>query len=314
MNITVVLCTYNRAYSLATTLASIAAMTMSESFEWEVLVVDNNSSDRTRRVCEEFCRRYPDHFRYLFEPQQGLSNARNAGIRNAQGEIIAFTDDDVIVETTWLQSLTAELHDGQWAGAGGRILPQGTFLRPKWLSEEALRMGGVLPLFDLGATPGPLTRPPYGANMAYKKAIFDKYGFFRTDLGRQGETLISSEDAELGFRLLKAGELLRYEPRAVVYHAVSEERLQKRYFQDWWFGLGRSSVRLSGRKPNLWKIPRPFLSILRAVFLILGKGSRWLLSLQTDQRFFFKLQIWMLAGSILEFHSQLLRRNEQIRG
>jgi GT2 family glycosyltransferase len=288
-------------------------MIMPESIEWEVLVVDNNSSDRTRLVCEEFCRNYRGRFRYLFEPRQGLSHARNAGIREARGVILAFTDDDVIVDISWLQNLTSELSEGGWAGAGGRILPQGSFPRPDWLSEEAMRMGGVLPLFDLGEITNPLTQPPYGANMAYRKAIFEKYGFFRTDLGRQGNSLMSSEDAELGFRLLTAGEPLRYVPNAVVYHAVTEERLRQRYFQDWWFGLGRSSVRLSGRKPDLWRIPRPYLSILRAAFLILGKGSRWVFSLRADQRFFFKLQTWMLAGSILEFWSQLSPQNDQVR-
>ncbi len=291
------------------TLTSIAAMAIRESVEWEVLVVDNNSSDRTRDVCEQFCRRYPGRFRYRFEPQQGLSHARNTGIREARGEIIAFTDDDVTVETTWLQNLTAELRNGKWAGAGGRILPQDTFVRPEWLSEEAFRMGGVLPLFDLGKTRGVLDRPPFGANMAYRKEAFEKHGYFRVDLGRQGDSLLSGEEAEFALRLLRAGESLSYEPDAVVYHEVSEERLTKRYFQDWWFGLGRSSVRLSPPKPDIWKIPRPYLSILRSLFRILCKSSRWMVSPQSDRRFYCKLQIWMLAGSVLEFWSLVVQPN-----
>jgi glycosyltransferase involved in cell wall biosynthesis len=278
-----------------------------------VLVVDNNSTDETRAVSGDFCRRYPRRFRYLFEPQQGLSHARNAGVREARGEIIAFTDDDVTVESTWLQNLTAELDKGEWAGAGGRILPQETFVHPRWLSEEAFRMGGVLPLFDLGNIRGTLARPPYGANMAYRKAAFEKHGYFRVDLGRQGDSLLSGEEAEFALRLLRAGESLAYEPDAVVYHEVSEERLTKRYFQDWWFGLGRSSVRLSQRKPDLWKIPRPYLSILRSLFRMLCKSLRWIVSRQSDQRFYCKLQIWMLAGSVLEFWSQVVQPNKYRR-
>ena len=103
MNITVILCTFNRATSLSKALESVACSELPESVEWEVLVVDNNSSDRTREVIEEYCRQFPGRFRYLFEPQQGLSSARNAGIREARGDVLAFLDDDVMVEAEWLQ-------------------------------------------------------------------------------------------------------------------------------------------------------------------------------------------------------------------
>jgi glucosyl-dolichyl phosphate glucuronosyltransferase len=116
MNVTVVICTYNRCKSLAKTLKSVAVSELPESVEWEVLVVDNNSKDQTRAVVEEFCQRYPKRFRYLFEPQQGKSQALSASIRAAHGEILAFTDDDVIVEPAWLSSLTAPLRDAQWSG------------------------------------------------------------------------------------------------------------------------------------------------------------------------------------------------------
>ena len=98
MRITVILCTLNRCQSLAETLESIAISTLPDSVDWEILVVDNNSTDHTREVVEEFGRRYPDRFRYIFEPRPGKSYALNAGIREAQGEILAFTDDDVTVE------------------------------------------------------------------------------------------------------------------------------------------------------------------------------------------------------------------------
>ena len=75
MDVTVIICSYNRCQSLAKTLESVAASTFTDGREWEVLVIDNNSKDRTREVAEEFCRRYPEHFRYLFEPRQGKSNA-----------------------------------------------------------------------------------------------------------------------------------------------------------------------------------------------------------------------------------------------
>ncbi len=82
MDITVVLCTYNRSKYLATALNSAAALVLPESVEWEILVVDNNSNDSTREVVADFCDRFPSRFRYLFEPQQGKSIALNAGIRS----------------------------------------------------------------------------------------------------------------------------------------------------------------------------------------------------------------------------------------
>ena len=103
MRITVILCTYNRCQSLAKAMESVAASVVPESVDWEVLVVDNNSSDQTREIVEGFCNRFPYRFRYLHELKQGKSNALNSGIRAAKGNLLAFMDDDVLVEPTWLK-------------------------------------------------------------------------------------------------------------------------------------------------------------------------------------------------------------------
>src|SRR5271163_2834121 len=184
MKVTAILCTYNRCKSLATALDSLAASILPETVEWEVLVVDNNSKDRTREVVDEFSQRYPNRFRYLFEPRQGKSHALNKGIQESRGDVLAFVDDDATVEPAWLQNLTAGLHEGEWAGAGGRTLPALSCRLPRWLALVGPRnMGGVVAaLFDLGDTPGALDRAPYGTNMAFRKKMFEKYGGFRTDL------------------------------------------------------------------------------------------------------------------------------------
>src|SRR6266852_75843 len=101
IKISLILCTYNRCQSLARPLESVAASRLPDSVNWEILVGDNTSHDQARHVIEDFCRHYPGRFRYLFEPNQGLSHARNAGIAEARGEIIAFTDDDVTVDPVW---------------------------------------------------------------------------------------------------------------------------------------------------------------------------------------------------------------------
>ena len=202
MKISIILCTYNRCRSLAKALDSIAASTFPTAVEWEVLVVDNNSRDQTSDVLEEFCRRYPGRFRYLFESQQGKSHALNAGIREARGDVLAFMDDDVTVEPTWLHNLTAALDSSEWAGSAGRILPEQTFSPPRWLSLEGRYALAHLAVFDLGPAAGELTEPPFGNNMAFRKEMFEKYGGFRTDLGPRPGSEIRNEDTEFGRRLL----------------------------------------------------------------------------------------------------------------
>jgi glucosyl-dolichyl phosphate glucuronosyltransferase len=304
MKITVILCTFNRSQSLARALESVAKSKVPDPVAWEVLVVDNNSRDQTRAVVEEFCRQHPGRFRYLFEPRQGLSQARNRGIREAQGDILAFMDDDVTVEPTWLQNLTANLQDSEWSGAGGRILPERSFSPPSWLSLEGpYAMGGVLDFFDRGKKPDDIDWPPYGTNMAFRRQMFEKYGGFRIDLGRCGDDLLCCEDTEFGRRLVAAGERLRYEPSAIVYHPVPENRLQKGYFLAWYFGLGRSKVRELGGGPKIWGIPRAYFSILK-------KGLTWLRALRPQQRFFYKAIVWRTAGEIVETH-RLARHPEK---
>ncbi len=302
MKITTILCTYNRCQSLAKALESAAALRLDESVEWEVLVVDNNSRDQTREVVEGFCRRYPGRFRYLFEPQQGKSHALNTGIREAHADVLAFMDDDVTVEPTWLQNLTASLHNSEWVGAGGRVLPERTFSLPRWISLKERYALGPLALFDLGPEAGQLTEPPFGNNMAFRKEMFEKYGGFRTDLGPHPGSEIRSEDTEFGRRLLDARERLRYEPSAVVYHSVPESRVQKEYFLAWWFGKARANIRELGFPCDT---KRRIAGVPLVLFLRLTVWTlRWIVAVEPSRRFSCKLNVWGLAGSILESHCQ----------
>ena len=311
MKITVILCTYNRCESLVKALESAAALKLAQSVEWEVLVVDNNSRDRTREVAEEFCQQYPGRFRYLFEPQQGKSYALNTGIREARGDVLAFMDDDVTVESTWLQNLTAHLHDGVWAGSGGRIVPAHAFAVPPWLPLVGpYNMGGMLALFDLGDQACALDQPPFGTNMAFQKRVFDKYGGFRTDLGPSPGSEIRSEDTEFGRRVLAGGERLWYEPSAVVYHAVPANRLTKKYLLSFWFDHGRALVREAGERPHIWWIPRRYLSILKMAVLLVGRTLRWMLTWKPQTRFYNRGWVWMTAGEIVEVY----RRSSDVQG
>ncbi|MGA8151706.1 MAG: glycosyltransferase [Terriglobales bacterium] len=306
MNITVILCTYNRCQSLANALASVASSVLPDSVDWEVLVVNNNSSDQTSEVVEEFRRRYPGRFRYLFEARQGKSHALNSGIREARGEVLAFMDDDVTVEPMWLVNLTTALRDGTWVGVGGRVLPERNFSPPHWLSLSGrYGMGAILAFFDLGEVAGELDRPPYGTNMAFRRNVFEKYGGFRLDLGPCPGSEMRNEDTEFGYRLLAAGERLWYEPSAVVHHPAPLTRLKKEYFLAWWFDYGRAAIRERGKRPEVWGIPRYYLTLAATGAIRVPAWTlRWILAWNPQRRFYWKCRVWRAAGEIAETYGQ----------
>jgi len=298
MKITVILCTFNRCDLLANALESLARSVLPTGVDWDVLVVDNKSTDRTRDVIQSFCDRYPGRFRYLFEPQAGKSYALNSGIREANSDLLAFTDDDVVVEPTWLRNVTAAL-DGSWAGVGGRILPE-PFSPPNWIPAGDPHALAPLAVFTPDIKAGPMDQPPYGANMAYDRRVFEKYGGFRTDLGPKAgsKNPQKSEDSEFGQRVLAAGERLRYEPSAVVYHTVPPHRVQKKYFLDWWYDKARADIHILG-------IPSGAGSSIAGVPLILFRRLamwtlRWTLAVDPARRFSCKLKVWINMGEIRE--------------
>jgi len=308
MKVTVILCTYNGEQSVSSALQSLAAQELSGSIEWEVLVVDNNSTDRTRQVVEEFCRQHPQRFRYLFEPKQGKSYALNLGLREAHGEVIAFTDDDVTMEPTWLQNLTACLGNGEWAGAGGRTLAERGFVPPDWMGLESRRAVAPLAIFDIGPEARQFREAPYGNNMAFRREVFEKHGGFDTGLGpcAGSPRPQKNEDSEFGVRVLAAGERLRYEPSAVVYHHIPPRRLRKEYFLNWWFDKARADVRAFGIPHPSWCIAGIPARLFRrlAVWTL-----RWMLTAETRRRFECKQTVWALLGQIQECYSLHLAEN-----
>ncbi len=304
MKVTVIICTCNRDMSLAETLASLAVSAVPELVEWEVLVVDNNSTDQTRSIIEDFCRRFPGRFRYVFESQPGKSFALNSGIRAARGNILAFTDDDVIVDPAWLRSLTFPMKDRHWAGTGGRTLPSTAFSPPSWLPVHGPlgpdNMSGILcAQFDLGDKPRRLDFPPFGANMAFRKEMFEKYGGFRTDLGPSPNKAIPrpSEDCEFGRRLFASGERICYVASAMVRHPIPINRIRKSYFLAWWFDYGRAEAREFRTWPSHLGLRNSFVTIV----ITLGVDiPLWIITLNPQRRFIRKCKLWRTAGRVAE--------------
>jgi glycosyltransferase involved in cell wall biosynthesis len=229
MDISVIVCTYNRTESLKRALNSLNKMSVPRHLSWELIVVDNNSKDKTRDAVEKFRLDSELSVRYVFEGNQGISHARNSGLKEAKGDVIAFIDDDVTVDRKWISNVGKAFREDGISCVGGKILPVFEKPRPKWLTEDLYK---TLALLDYGDQRFHLTKPIiWGANFAAKASMFHKYGKFNLLLGRTGEKLYIGEETEFIKRLLENGETVLYAPNIVVHHHISAERLNKSYFR-----------------------------------------------------------------------------------
>jgi glucosyl-dolichyl phosphate glucuronosyltransferase len=148
-DVSVVISTFDRCASLSRTLNSLLAQQVPASLDYEIIVVDNNSTDSTAAVVESYCRREPARVRYVFEPRQGVSYGRNAGIRASRAPIVAFTDDDNEVDPHWVATVKATFDShSETVAIGGRILPQWPrTVLPRWLDR---RHWAPLAILDYG--------------------------------------------------------------------------------------------------------------------------------------------------------------------
>jgi len=248
----VIIPTFNRASLLAPTLDCIAARCRLDR-PWEVIVVDNNSTDDTRAVVESRIARFPVPLRYLFEGAQGRSNALNAGIAASAAPILVFTDDDVLVSDTWLPSAVAPLVSGEIEYSGGPVRPIWEAARPKWLSMDRSDIWGTIAILDYGAEPfifEERRRVPLGANMAVRRSLLERIGLFDARLGRSnGRQLLGQEVPEFLARARAAQARGMYIPEMMVDHHVPARRLTKQYFRRWWYGKGLSRAQLDRLQP-----------------------------------------------------------------
>jgi glycosyltransferase involved in cell wall biosynthesis len=232
MDASIIVCTYNRADSLKDTLHALRAQQARMDRKWEVIVVDNNSKDHTRAVVEEVQQGWPS-LRYEFHSVQGLSHARNHGVGCALGQVMVFTDDDVLPESDWLEKTLAGMEKYDADACGGYIAPIWESPPPPWLTE---RFYGFLAIRTDRSDDYTITDPsqaPFGANMAFKKAVFDKIGLFDVSRGRKGDVLAGGEDIELFERALVAGLNIVFLGNSRVHHKVEAYRCTKKYLRRW---------------------------------------------------------------------------------
>jgi glycosyltransferase involved in cell wall biosynthesis len=206
----IVVCTCNRAGKLAKLLESLAAMAVPEGLAWELIVVDNNSTDGTARLLDEMEGRSTLPLRRLFEPRPGLALAHNMALLEAKGDVIAFTDDDCRVASDWLAVLAREFRDGTLALLGGRVELFDLADRPTTIriGRERLDLTGDNRAMET----------IIGCNMAFRRDIALRLGGFDTRFGSGCNIAPSCDDADFVYRVQRAGGRIVYSPDLVVLH------------------------------------------------------------------------------------------------
>jgi glucosyl-dolichyl phosphate glucuronosyltransferase len=252
--ITVAICTRNRATSLERTLESLVRCVVPADVAWEIVVVDNGSTDATRTVLDRFAKRLP--VRSVVEKTPGLSRARNAAVADARGEYILWTDDDCVVDERWIAEYAAAFRRAPGAGVfGGPIRPVFDDGPPEWLARVAVRVGSAYASRDLGPNPIPLSiandRLPYGANYAIR-APEQRTHLYDETLGRGNPTSLGEESAVIE-RLLSEGAGGLWIPSAGVDHHIPPERQSVDYLRRHFEGYGALTEWRRGRgEQNAW--------------------------------------------------------------
>jgi glycosyltransferase involved in cell wall biosynthesis len=227
-DVSVVISTYNRAPSLVLALESLVRQETPPGLDYEVIVVDNNSTDDTRGVVDRVRSRGFTRLVYRFESRQGVSYGRNAGISVARAPIVAFTDDDNDVSPAWVATIKATLDAHPEVDVlGGPILPRWPFQPPPWLDR---RHWSPLAIMDYGDRPfsSNAARPIcfLTANLAVRRQTFARVGAFSPSLPR-------GQDHEFLLRFWRAGGQAWYVPELVAHARIQAVRLTRRYHREW---------------------------------------------------------------------------------
>ena len=211
MKISVIIATYNRFEDLKRALHSLEKMDVQRELSWELIIVDNNSNDKTKDIFEEFEKKNTLPLRYFFEGHQGKAFAINTGIRNSKGDILAFTDDDAIVDKYWLTSIEKEfMNDTVVAGVGGRVELFNKKDKPVTIRtfKERILFSSTQHVYTL----------IIGCNMSFKKEVFKEVGGIDTNLGPGSKSGAVADDPDFIYRVYKKGFKMIYSPDVVVYH------------------------------------------------------------------------------------------------
>lgn len=287
IRLSLIIPTHNRAEQLLVALRSVARQT-AEPAEWECVVVDNASTDDTAVRFAAFAAEHPClNLRCVYEPEAGVSHARNRGLREAQAEVVASIDDDERINEGFIAAYL-DFFDTHPAAtvAGGRIIAEYVTERPRWMSKYT-EMPVANPMdFGPRVRPFPRGRVPGGGNMAFRRATALSYGGFDVTLGRVGRELIGGEENDLFERMQRGGETIWYVPDAVMWHIIPPEKLTEAYFRRLCFNIGRSqrlraAIHDRRRKARLLEVLKWGATLLLCLTMR-PVQARWLLRLRRE--------------------------------
>jgi len=239
----VVISTYSKG-RLSYLLDCIESVKKQSLKPYEIILVLDPYPD----LVEFYRSKLPEGVKVVMSEKCGLSNARNAGVKSAKGEIVAFIDDDAIADESWLENLVKDYEDSNVVGVGGFIKPLWEDGYPAWFPEELNWIVGCsykgLPEHKASV------RNPIGCNMSFRKSVLEKVGYFRGDVGRFGKRLLGSEETELSIRILEKipNSRIIYAPSAVVHHKVGENRTGLKYLWKRSFYEGVSKALITNPK------------------------------------------------------------------
>ena len=236
--ISIIIPTLNRASLLKLAITSFCCQQFSPK-EFEILIVDNGSTDNTKNIVEVAITEYPSHqIHYIYEPEPGLLSGRHRGALEAKGEILTFVDDDIEADANWLKAIEESFHDSTVQIVGGRNLPKYEVEPPQWLEwfwtdHPYGKYCGYLSLLDFGSEVREIdANHVWGLNFSIRKSALFELGGFHPDcidkhlqhFQGDGETGLTQKANQRGYKAI-------YQPKALVFHHVSKQRMTYEYFE-----------------------------------------------------------------------------------
>lgn len=291
MLISLVICTYNRANILKATLPSVYSLIIPDGVDFELIIIDNNSTDDTSNFVNSVIASNEETFksRYVFEPEQGLSFARNSGYLNAKGDYIVYTDDECILPKEWLVKAIENIKERQPAFLGGpyfgKYLPGSS---SNWYKEKF----GDSYILQYGLPNGPLlNRYLSGGNLFIRRDVFEKIGLFDVYLGMNGETISYGEEVDFQKRFIEKypDEIIWYDETVFVWHCIRDEKMKISFLFKDALIRGASSAELQKNTNNNTFLKAPFHFIYFIAKAIYSSIRKFLSSLFKKEHYFASL-------------------------
>jgi glucosyl-dolichyl phosphate glucuronosyltransferase len=303
--VTVVVCTYNRAGILKHCLHSLVEQNAAKNL-FEVIVIDNNSNDKTAEVIQTFVENNIN-FRMLYEKEQGLSHARNRGFKEAMTNHVAYLDDDAKALRSYVNRMIWVIDNFDFDAFGGRYVPWYTVPRPKWFLDEYGSNGYKLE--KIGVLKDDFID---GGVSIFKKRALESLGGFSTDLGMRGGEIAYGEETNLQVKMRKVGLKIGFDPDLIVEHLVSDYKYNVYWFLKSAYANGRYSWAIFELIPTWFIVIRRAINLGYELFVNLIKYTPKL----AQRNYFF--QNWCIdtiapalniIGSLVAAIQLLLNRN-----